>query len=325
MLIEMSLNMLQKKMRGRRMQFGISLVVRGKDANVDTFVQMAEAAELEKWDCLWASDHLIMPEMKTSRYPGRVDGELPPDWKKNYYQPFSVLNFLAAHTTNVRLGMSVLILPMRNPIEVAAQVGEMDQLSAGRVNFGVGVGWYREEFEALGYDFSNRGQRTNDGLAIIKALWNEAKTTIEGPYYNFFNAEIGPKPFHQSGPPIYIGGNTPAALSRLAEFGDVWHPYKVSPDNLRESIPVLRKALEKAGRVTSNFPIAVKIPLTFQNGPPASGQACTEGRPQDIIDGLKRYIEEGVTEFCFDFMEETRSVALDTMSRFTQEVRPYLS
>jgi probable F420-dependent oxidoreductase len=300
-------------------------VVRGNDATVDTFVQMAEAAEVQKWHCLWASDHLIMPEMKTSRYPGRADGELPPDWKKTYYQPFSVLNFLAGHTTSVRLGMSVLILPMRNPIEVAAQVAEMDQLSTGRVNFGVGVGWYREEFEALGYDFTNRGRRTNDGLAIIKSLWAAGKTTMDGPYYNFINAETGPKPFQRPGPPIYIGGNTPAALSRLAQFGDAWHPYKISPDDLRESIPVLREALEKAGRTTSNFPIAVKVPLTFQDGPPMTGQCCTEGRPQDIIEGLKRYIEEGATEFCFDIMNETRVNALDTMSRFTQEVRPHLS
>jgi len=306
------------------MQFGISLVVRGNDANVDTFVRMAEVAEKQKWDCLWASDHLIMPEMKTSRYPGRADGELPPDWKRTYYQPFSVLNFLAAHTTRVRLGMSVLILPMRNPIEVSAQVAEMDQLSLGRVNFGVGVGWYREEFEALGYDFTERGRRTNDGLAIIKSLWTQEKTTIDGPYYSFANAQTGPKPYQKSGPPIYIGGNTRAAIARLAQFGDVWHPYKISPADLVDARAVLRAALEKSGRSASNFPIAVKVPLTFQDGPPGKGQCVSEGRPQDIIHGLKRYIEEGVTEFCFDIMNETRSNVLDTMSRFTQEVRPHL-
>ena len=132
------------------MKFGFSLIVRGKAATPATFDAMAAKAEALKIDALWASDHLVFPPFITSSYPGRADGQLPDDWKQTYYQPFSVLNYLAARTTSVRLGTSVLILPMRNPLEIAAQFAEMDNLSGGRVNFGVGVGWYSEEFEALG-------------------------------------------------------------------------------------------------------------------------------------------------------------------------------
>ncbi|MFT4580914.1 MAG: putative F420-dependent oxidoreductase [Gammaproteobacteria bacterium] len=305
------------------MHYGISVIVRGDAAGPDTFDETAQLAEADAWDCLWVSDHLIMPEMRVSRYPGRADGQLPEAWRRTYYQPFSVLNYLAARTRHVRLGMSVLILPMRNPPEVAAQVAEMDQLSHGRVNFGVGVGWYREEFEALGYTFGDRGARTDDGLAMIKALWSQEKTSIDGPYYHFQNAEIGPKPV-QSNLPIYIGGNSAAALRRVGRFGDVWHPFKISPQGINEAKPALFRALEKAGRTREDFSIAPKIPLTFQSGPPGEGQASTQGRPQDIIDALKRYQDAGATEFCFDIMTETRAVALDTMSRFVQEVRPHL-
>ncbi|MFT4560910.1 MAG: putative F420-dependent oxidoreductase [Gammaproteobacteria bacterium] len=305
------------------MQYGISVIVRGDAAGPDTFDKTAERAEADGWDCLWASDHLIMPEMRVSRYPGRADGQLPEEWRRTYYQPFSVLNYLAARTRRVRLGMSVLILPMRSPPEVAAQIAEMDRLSHGRVNFGVGVGWYREEFEALGYSFEDRGERTDDGLAIIKRLWSQEKTSIDGPYYHFQNAETGPKPV-QSNLPIYIGGNTNAALRRVGRFGDVWHPFKISPQGISEAKPALLKALDKAGRARTDFPIAPKIPLTFQSDPPREGQAPTEGRSQDIIDSLKRYQDAGATEFCFDIMTETRAVALDTMSRFVQEVRPHL-
>ena len=306
------------------MKYGISIIVRGDEATPGTFAKMGESAEEQAWDCLWASDHLIMPAMKTSRYPGRADGQLPDAWKRTYYQPFSVLNFLAGQTRTVRLGLSVLILPMRNPAEVAAQVAEMDQLSLGRVNFGVGVGWYREEFEALGYDFTDRGRRTNDGLEIVRALWQQEKTSVDGPYYRFTDVEMGPKPAQQPHPPIYIGGHTPAALARVARYGDVWHPFRLSAEDVHTTRTALSQALVDAGRDATGFPIAPKIPLTFQDGPASAGQAATEGRPRDIVDGLKRYVDAGATEFCFDITTETQAVALDTMARFTEEVRPHI-
>ena len=130
---------------------------------------MAERADAAGLDALWVSDHLIIPKQTVSRYPDQADGEMPNTWKTTYYQPSSVLNYLAVKTQNIRLGQSVLVLPMRNPIEVASQIAKMDQLSDGRVNFGVGVGWFAEEFEALGYPFKHRGALADEGLAICKA------------------------------------------------------------------------------------------------------------------------------------------------------------
>ncbi len=303
------------------MKYGFSIIVRGSSASPATFDAMAERAEALKFDALWASDHLVFPPFITSSYPGRADGQLPDDWKRNYYQPFSVLNYLAARTSTVRLGTSVLILPMRNPLEVAAQLAEMDQLCGGRVNFGVGVGWYSEEFAALGYPFKDRGKRTDDGLAIIKKLWSEANPSHRSAYFSFENAEKGPKPVQNPHPPIYIGGNSPAALRRTAKMADAWHPFKITPEMLAESRPLLDAALEEAGRPADGFPIAPKIALTFQDGPAGAGQAPSEGRPQDIVDTLRRFRDAGATEFCFDIMTETLPVALDTMERFAQEVR----
>jgi probable F420-dependent oxidoreductase len=282
---------------------------------------MAERAETLGIDTLWASDHLVMPALKVSRYPGRADGQLPDAWKQTYYQPFSVLNYLAALTGKVRLGTSVLILAMRNPLEVAAQVAELDRLSGGRADFGVGVGWYAEEFGALGYPFEERGRRVNDGLEIIKKLWSQKKTTHQGPFYTFEDAEMGPKPVQTPNPPIYIGGNSPAAMRRVARYGDAWHPFKITPEGLAQARPILQAALEEEGRQADTFPIAPKIALTFQDGPAGDGQAPSEGRPQDIIDALRRFRDEGAGEFCFDIMTETLPVALDTMERFAQEIR----
>jgi len=306
------------------MEFGFSVIVRGDAAGPDTFAAMADAAESLAIDCLWVSDHLIMPAMRVSRYPGAADGQLPDAWKRRYYQPFSVLNYLAARTQRVRLGISVLILPMRNPVEVAAQVAELDQLSRGRMNLGVGVGWYREEFEALGYDFDDRGARTNDSLSIMQTLWREESASVNGPYYRFDEASMGPKPAQSPHPPIYIGGHTPAALRRVAQFGDVWHPFKLDPAGVAEGRRALQRALVAQDRAISELRIAPKIPLTFQNAAPAPGQFPSEGRSGDIVEGLNAYIDAGAQEFCFDIMTETLPVALDTMKRFTEEVRPRL-
>jgi len=303
------------------MKYGMSIIVRGDGAGPKTFNAMAEKAEALGFDALWASDHLVMPPLAKSRYPGRADGQLPDDWKRTYYQPFSVLGYLGARTEKVRLGPSVLILPMRNPIEVAAQVAELDQLSGGRINFGVGVGWCEEEFEALGYPFHERGRRANEGLEIVKKLWTEKEATHDGAYYRFSGAQMGPKPLQRPHPPIYIGGNSPAAIRRAARFADVWHPFKVTPEGLAELRPKFAEALRAEGRGADGFPIAPKVALTFQDGPAGQGQAPTEGRPQDVIDALRRFRDAGASEFCFDIMTETLPVALDTMERFAQEVR----
>jgi len=304
------------------MKYGMSIVVRGDAAGRDTIDQMADKAEASGLDTLWASDHLIMPALRVSRYPGRADGQLPDGWKRRYYHPFSVLTYLAARTRRVRLGTSVLILPMRNPMEVAAQVAELDQLSNGRVDFGVGVGWFREEFEALGYSFEHRGARADEGLAIVKALWTQHRTSVDGPTYRFKEAEQGPKPVQRPHPPIYIGGNTEAAIRRAARYGDAWHPFKVTPEGLAALQPTLRTALEAEGRSLREFLVAPKVVLAFQDSPAGAGQAPTEGRPPDIIDALRRFRDAGATELCFDILPETLAVALDTMDRFANEVRP---
>lgn len=306
------------------MKYGVSLIVRGEDAGPESFDAMARKAEEIDLDILWSSDHLVMMPMIHSKYPGTPDGQMPEGWKRNYYQPFSTLNYIAARTSRIRIGTSVLILPMRNPIEVAAQVAELDRLSAGRVNFGVGVGWFREEYEALGYPFDKRGRRCNEGLEILKKIWTGTEASHAGEFYSFEGARLGPRPLQDPHPPIYIGGHTPAAIRRAARYADVWHPFKVMPEDLVGLKPQLNAALAEEGRGSDGLPIAPKILLAFQDGPPSEGQPPTQGRPRDVIDGLKRYQDAGATEFCFDIAPETTQNALDTLERFAQEVRPKL-
>ncbi len=306
------------------MKFGMSIIVRGDDATPRTFDRMAETAEATALDSLWSSDHLLMMPTIVSKYPGTADGQMPESWKRAYYQPFSVLNYLAGRTKTVRLGTSVLVLPMRNPMEAAAQVAELDQVSGGRANFGVGVGWFQEEYDALGYSFARRGKRCNEGLDIAIRLWRGEPTDHDGDDYSFKGARLGPRPVQRPHPPIYIGGHSPAALRRTARFGDVWHPFKVSPEQVASLRPELERLLAEQGRDAKDFPIAPKVSIVFQDGPAGDGVPPTHGRPQDIIDSIRRFQDAGATEMCFDIVPETADNAVDTMNRFANEVRAKL-
>jgi probable F420-dependent oxidoreductase len=307
------------------MEFGFSLVVRGNDATPETFVRMGERAEALELDSLWCSAHVIIPPQARSDYvlvPGLAH---PEHWKERYWEPFTVLGYLAALTRRIKLGTSVVVMPMHNPIELAKQVAEVDQLSGGRFIFGLGVGWFEEEFEVLGQNFHNRGARTNEGLELMKALWAEDPVTFRGKYHSVEDAFFGPKPVQQPAPPIWVAGGSKAAMRRAARFGDAWHPARPSFAHLERSIRELAGYVEAAGRPAGSVAIAVKCPLVFQPGPPGADQPPTHGRPVDIANALERYGDLGVSHFVLDVLPETQAVALDTMERFAQEVRPRLT
>ena len=311
------------------MKFGISLIMRGNAATPEAFVTIAERAEALELDSLWCTDHLIIPQRTVSRYPGRADGNFPDTWLERYWEPFTVLSFLAAHTSKIALGTSVLILPMRNPVEVAAQVAQLDQLCNGRFIFGVGAGWFQEEFDLLGWPFRERGARTNEGLALCKALWTQDNPSFQGRNYRCENANFAPKPARKPHPPIWIAGHSTAALRRVAKYGDGLHPFKPTVEVIHQGKAELQGLLAAEGRSLHEIEISLKGALVFQDAPPAAEPVSLEGwplegRPKEIIEALKRYEELGVGHFTFDIRPETLETALETMERFVQDVRPYL-
>ena len=306
------------------MKYGFSLVVRGQDANPDTFAAIAERAEALNLDSLWLSAHVILPPQTKSGYvliPGRMH---PEHWKDNYWEPFTVLGYLAALTSKITLGTSVVVLPMHNPFELAKQVAEVDQLSKGRFIFGIGVGWFEEEFEVLGPAFHNRGKRTDEALELMHKLWSEEPVTFNGEFYKVSEGSFRPKPVQQPGPPIWVAGGSRAALRRTARFGDAFHPVRPSYDFMSEARAELDVLLAEYGRRPEAVEITVKTPLSFQSAKADPQDAPTIGTPQAITDSLRRYQELGASHFVLDFVPETLQTALDTMERFAQEVRPKL-
>jgi len=303
------------------MKYGFSLVVRGPDATRETFDAMVQKAEQLQLDSLWASDHMVIPSRRVSRYPARPDGEFPPGWLERYWNQFTVLSYLAGQTSSITLGTSVCILPMHHPIEVAAKVAQLDQLLNGRFVFGAGVGWFREEFEVLNCPFQERGARTTEGLQIMKALWTQELASFRGRFYQFDQVHFGPKPASRPHTPIWVGGHTQGAFRRVAMVGDGWHPFRLSPAEVQKGLGELRKHMKEAGRSMDQITVSVKLHMAFQERPAGAERVPAQGSPAEIADDIKRYQDLGVAHLVFDFAPETRDQALHTMERFAQDVR----
>ena len=302
------------------MKFGCSLIVRGKHATQENLRTMARQAEAWGFDSLWASDHLIIPPLETSHYPGSATGQFPDSWLQRYFEPLAVLNYLAGCTQRILLGTSVLILPMRNPIEVAKAIAGADVLSQGRILFGVGVGWFKEEFDVLRQPFHERGRRTDEYLQICQKLWTEDPVTFAGRYYHFRQAHFHPKPLQKPHPPILIAGQSPAALRRAARFGNGWHPFALTPEALAPIVPQFHAAVREAGRQVAELEISLKVRLRFGDGP--EPLAPLHGSPEQVITTIKQYQALGVQHLILDFAPETIGNALATLERFVREVRP---
>lgn len=304
------------------MKYGFSVVVRGNDATPDTFVRIAERAEALEIDSLWFSAHVILPPQVKSGYvmiPGRKHAE---HWKECYWEPFTIMSYLAGLTSRVTIGTSVVIVPMHNPIELAKQVAEVDCLSGGRFVFGIGVGWFEEEFEVLGKNFRDRGARTDEAMALMKVLWGPDPVSFDGRFTQVEDARFSPKPVQKPHPPIWVAGGSKPALRRTARIGDAWHPARPTFEQVRQGRAMLRGYLDEAGRDPESVATAVKTALVFQDGPPGPEEPPTQGRVTDIVDGLARYRDEGASHMVLDFVPENLATALDTMERFAQEVRP---
>ena len=306
------------------MEFGFSLIVRGEDATPETFLQVAERAESLGLDALWLSAHVIVPPQTKSGYVMIPDLKHPPHWKERYWEPFTILGFLAAVTSKIKLGTSVVVLPQHNPFEIAKQVAEIDQLSNGRMAFGVGAGWFEEEFEVLGQDYANRGARLDDALQLIEQLWKSDPVSYDGEFYKVEDAFFAPKPVQNPNPPIWIAGGSRAAMRRAARFADVYHPVRLQPEAIPNIIQELGDLCEEYGRARDAVKIGVKVLLEFTGEATPEGQLPTQGRPEDIVAGVRRYQEVGVEHLVIDVAPEKRSVLLDNIERFAQEVRPHV-
>jgi probable F420-dependent oxidoreductase len=196
---------------------------------------------------IWVPEHVLFFRDYDSRYPYSDSGRIPGD-PDGVLDPFTALTFVAAHTQRVRLGTGICIVPQRNPVYTAKQVADLDFLSGGRVDFGIGVGWLEEEFDALGVPFGDRGARTDECIDVMRALWTQEVSEHAGERFAFSGALMNPKPLQRPHPPIHVGGHSRAALRRAARVGQGWYGFDQTPETLGETLGRLDEELAAVGR-----------------------------------------------------------------------------
>jgi probable F420-dependent oxidoreductase len=239
------------------MKFDLWMPTASPMTTFDLLEAVAAESEARGISTLWVGEHVVLFEQYASSYPYAADGRIPAPSGSGLLEPMVTLSYLAACTKTVRLGTAMLLLPQRNPVYTAKEVSSLDWLSGGRADLGVGVGWLKEEFEALGVPWERRGLRTDEYIEVLRTLWCDDTSSFSGTTYTLPECEMFPKPLQQPHPPIHIGGETDAALRRAARVGQGWHTFNRSPAELAEGLARLDGFLAEAGRSRDELRITV--------------------------------------------------------------------
>jgi probable F420-dependent oxidoreductase len=240
--------------------FGITMASAGPLAQPGLAATVASVAEALGFAELWVTDHIVMPIEFSSRYPYSPDGRLPNAGEMASPDPLIWLAYAAAKSSTIRLGTCVLVVPQREPLLLAKQVATLDVLAGGRIDLGVGVGWLREEFEAIGEPFAGRGGRMEEQIHAARSLWTDHPASFRGKHVSFPACSSLPQPVQPMGVPIIIGGDTKLAAQRAGRLGDGWFPGAVAPQDLEPLITVMRDTAEAGGRVPDSLRLLTGFP-----------------------------------------------------------------
>ncbi|MBX3313945.1 MAG: LLM class F420-dependent oxidoreductase [Actinobacteria bacterium] len=239
------------------MEVGVFVPIGTGNAEPDLLRALGPAIEERGFESVWVPEHVVLFDDYASSYPYAADGRMPGGAEFGMSDPLTALTFLAAVTDRIRLGTAICLLPQRSPVYTAKQAADLDRLSGGRFELGIGVGWLREEFEALGVPFERRGARTDEYLAVLRTLWQDDVSEHRGELYDLPPCRMYPKPVQTPHPPIVVGGESDAALRRVARHGDGWFSFDRLPEDLPEALDRLDAALDAEGRKRSDVTVTV--------------------------------------------------------------------
>jgi probable F420-dependent oxidoreductase len=288
----------------------------GFEATPEAIIAAAVKAEELGFDAVFVNDHIVVDNTPRSA-----------PWT-NTYDPFVALSFIAARTTRIDFGISVLIVPYRNPIATAKMLATLDRMSSGRLIAGIGVGWNEAEFQALGVPFHERGARTTEYLRIWQACWAPDTVSFDGRFFAFSDMHVSPKPSRQPHPPIWVGGLSDAGLRRAAAFAEVWQPTPMPVAELMERQTFLRQACDRIGRQNApetRMSFRVEFSAITGNAVQAGAKRpIGRGTAAEVAGDLLHYREvAGVNAFQINF-HGNRDLAqlLQSMEHFMSEVTP---
>ncbi len=273
------------------MKIGLLYINSGPFIKPELFAHLARSAERLGFESIWTVEHVVIPQNYKTPYPYSRDGKIPGGEDVPIADPFLPLAYAAAITTRLRLGTGVIILPQHNPLYVAKEIATLDVLSRGRAMLGVGSGWFKEEFSALGLDFHTRGARTDESIQAVRALWREDPSSFRGKYLSFEALRSFPKPVQEGGVPIHIGGHSPAAARRAARFGDGFFSSEADISKLKELFGIMREECARRGR----SPSEVELSCMGRAKPDSVRQLGDIGISRVIVPPPASDTEEGVT------------------------------
>jgi probable F420-dependent oxidoreductase len=270
------------------MKFGLRYCNTGPYVDPANAVELVQAGEAAGFESAWTIEHTVVPADYSSAYPYSDDGkmaggvdDLPlPD-------PLMWMAFVAGVTSTLRLGTAILILPQHNPVITAKQVATLDHLSGGRIELGIGVGWMREEFEAIGAPFDDRGARTDEYVAAMRELWTADCPTFHGDFVNFDNTYCRPQPVQPS-VPIVVGGDSKVAARRAGRLGDGYFPARGAP---KELFDLARRTAEEHGRDPDALQFTAAVPDDLDEIPALAAMGVTRlAVPVSPVAGLRAAI-----------------------------------
>jgi probable F420-dependent oxidoreductase len=259
------------------MRLGLHALGIGTGARPEVIRAVAAGAEASGFATLWSGEHVVLVDRPSSVYPYSADGRLAVPPAEDWLDPLLGLSYAAAVTSRITLATGVLLLPEHNPLLAAKQTATLDVLSGGRLTLGIGVGWSAEEFIALGIPFARRGERAAEYVAAMRALWSDDVASFRGEFTNFEAVRVNPKPVRGRRIPIVVGGNSDAALRRVASFADGWYGFNLNAAAAEERVAALARRCRQLGRDPGDLSVAV---------------ALADGHP-DMLPGLA---SAGVTE-----------------------------
>jgi len=242
------------------MQLGLHALGIGAGADRAVIDAVASAADGCGFATLWAGEHVVMVDRSESRYPYSDDGVIAVPAQADWLDPMIALGFAAAASSRIGIATGVLLLPEHNPVVVAKQAASLDRLSGGRLTLGVGIGWSREEFAALGVPFEHRGARTAEYVAAMRALWRDDVASFSGTFVGFDSIRVNPKPVRDRGIPVVVGGNSDPALRRVAVWADGWYGFNLDGvAAVRQRVATLERLCAESGRDRAELRLSVAL------------------------------------------------------------------
>src|SRR5438477_378387 len=289
------------------MRIGFSIPNGGALATLEAITKIAKRAEELDYHTLWTFERLLYPVNPQNPYPGTPDGSWPASFR-GMLDPLDTLTFVAAQTSKIFLGTSVLDLPYYNPVTLARRLTTIDYFSNGRLRVGFGLGWSKDEMDATGADMKQRGAIADEFLEVLKTIWTTNPVEFHGKFYQVPKSYIGPKPVQKPHPPIYLAAFAPPAMKRLATMADGWNPVAIPVDGMAQMFAAVKQMAKEAGRDPSSLVMVVRGNLEITDKPLGDKRVIFSGTIEQIKEDIAGCKRIGAHELFFDPTFQAKSL-----------------